>query len=86
MRDSKACSSSNTAKTNHEDGDGVDKGVSVSKGKGNEEGYTKIYLHTGDMRYHPKMKNYAALQNIKIDKIFLDTTYAHPKHKVNEHL
>lgn len=92
MRDSKACSSSITAKANNEDGDGdgdgggdeVDKGVSVSKG--NEGGYSKIYLHTGDMRYHPKMKNYAALQNIKIDKIFLDTTYAHPKHKVNNHL
>ena len=54
--------------------------------KGNEGGYSKIYLHTGDMRYHPKMKNYAALQNIKIDKIFLDTTYAHPKHKVNKRL
>lgn len=39
------------------------------------------YLHTGDMRYHPKMKLYDALQDIKIDKIFLDTTYAHPKHK-----
>ena len=68
MRDSKASNSSITAKANHEDGDGdgdgVDKGVSVSKGKGNEGGYSKIYLHTGDMRYHPKMKNYAALQNI----------------------
>jgi Cft2 family RNA processing exonuclease len=38
------------------------------------------YLHTGDMRYRPKMKLYPALQGIKIDKIFLDTTYAHPKH------
>ena len=38
------------------------------------------HLHTGDMRYCPEMKLYAALQNIKIDKIYLDTTYAHPKH------
>jgi hypothetical protein len=53
------------------------------KGGGGNEGYSKIYLHTGDMRYHPKMKKYPALQNVKIDKIFLDTTYAHPKHKVN---
>lgn len=52
------------------------------KGGWGNEGYSKIYLHTGDMRYHPKMKKYPALQNIKIDKIFLDTTYAHPKHKV----
>jgi DNA cross-link repair 1A protein len=46
------------------------------------EVYSKIFLHTGDMRFHKKMKSYPALQNIKIDKIFLDTTYAHPKHKV----
>lgn len=39
------------------------------------------HLHTGDMRYHPRMKEYPALQNIKIDRIFLDTTYAHPKHQ-----
>lgn len=38
------------------------------------------YLHTGDLRYHPKMKLYPALKGIYIDKIFLDTTYAHPKH------
>ena len=59
------------------------KGGKGSKGGGGNEGYSKIYLHTGDMRYHPKMKKYPALQNVKIDKIFLDTTYAHPKHKVN---
>ena len=50
-------------------------------GKGVE--YSKIYLHTGDMRYHPRMQQYPALRNIRIDKIFLDTTYAHPKHKVS---
>jgi hypothetical protein len=61
----------------------VDKVGKGSKGGGGNEGYSKIYLHTGDMRYHPKMKKYPALQNIKIDKIFLDTTYAHPKHKVS---
>lgn len=40
-----------------------------------------VHLHTGDMRYHSRMKHYPALQNLKIDRIFLDTTYAHPKHK-----
>ena len=48
--------------------------------------YSKIFLHTGDMRYHPRMQLYPALQNIRIDKIFLDTTYAHPKHKVSYHI
>jgi hypothetical protein len=48
-----------------------------------EVAYSKIFLHTGDMRFHKKMKSYPALQNIKIDQIFLDTTYAHPKHKVS---
>jgi DNA cross-link repair 1A protein len=41
-----------------------------------------VYLHTGDMRYDPKMKKYPHFNcNLHIDKIFLDTTYAHPKHK-----
>lgn len=39
-------------------------------------------LHCGDMRYHPKMKLYPALQPArgKINTIYLDTTYAHPRH------
>jgi DNA ligase-1 len=37
-------------------------------------------LHTGDMRYHPSMKVYPALVDTKVDRIYLDTTYAHPKH------
>ena len=75
-----------TIANNDDRGDKYDKGDKGDKGgkvRGGNEGYSKVYLHTGDMRYHPKMKNYAALQNLKIDKIFLDTTYAHPKHKVN---
>lgn len=40
-----------------------------------------VHLHTGDMRYHPRMKTYEALRTVKIDKVFLDTTYAHPKHQ-----
>ena len=38
------------------------------------------YLHTGDMRYHPKMKTYPALKGRAIDRVYLDTTYAHPRH------
>jgi L-ascorbate metabolism protein UlaG (beta-lactamase superfamily) len=38
------------------------------------------HLHTGDLRYCPAMKLYPALQGVKIDKVYLDTTYAHPKH------
>ena len=37
-------------------------------------------LHTGDMRFHPRMKCYPPLQRLFIDRIYLDTTYAHPKH------
>lgn len=40
-----------------------------------------MHLHTGDMRYHPRMKEIPALKGAKIDKLFLDTTYAHPKHQ-----
>ncbi|KAJ1398370.1 beta-lactamase-like protein [Ochromonadaceae sp. CCMP2298] len=38
------------------------------------------HLHTGDMRYSPAMKLYPALQSAKVDRLYLDTTYAHPKH------
>lgn len=38
------------------------------------------HLHTGDMRFHERMRSYPALQNINIDQLYLDTTYAHPKH------
>lgn len=39
----------------------------------------------GDMRYHPKMQSYPALKQQegggnKIDTIFLDTTYSHPRY------
>ena len=37
-------------------------------------------LHTGDMRYHPRMKMYKELVNVAIDRLYLDTTYAHPRH------
>jgi DNA cross-link repair 1A protein len=37
-------------------------------------------LHTGDMRYSPKMKLYKELENVKIHTLYLDTTYCSPKH------
>ena len=43
-----------------------------------------VHLHTGDMRYHEKMKTYPvirkAVANRKLDIVYLDTTYGHPKH------
>jgi DNA cross-link repair 1A protein len=42
------------------------------------------HLHTGDMRYHAKMKSYSLLQRAverrKLGVVYLDTTYGHPKH------
>ena len=43
-----------------------------------------VHVHTGDMRYHPKMQAYPVLNqgsiNRKIDTVLLDTTYSDPKH------
>lgn len=41
-----------------------------------------IHLHCGDMRYDPRMAADPALLAVrsKIDKLYLDTTYCHPKH------
>ena len=42
------------------------------------------HLHTGDMRYHRKFQSYPLLRQIvqdrKLDLVYLDTTYSHPKH------
>lgn len=39
------------------------------------------YLHCGDMRYRPAMKEDAQLQAaVGVDAVFLDTTYCHPRH------
>lgn len=42
------------------------------------------HLHTGDMRFHTKMKEYPLLKDViknrKLDLVYLDTTYGHPKH------
>ena len=37
-------------------------------------------LHTGDMRWHPRMGRHPALRARRIDLLFLDTTYASPQH------
>ena len=37
-------------------------------------------LHTGDMRWKSSLADAAALQGIRIDTLFLDTTYASSKH------
>ena len=37
-------------------------------------------LHTGDMRWKPSLADAPALQGLRIDLLFLDTTYASPKH------
>jgi DNA cross-link repair 1A protein len=36
-------------------------------------------LHTGDLRWHPRMANHPALRGTRIDILFLDTTYCLPK-------
>uniref|UniRef100_A0A7S2SCG2 DNA ligase n=1 Tax=Mucochytrium quahogii TaxID=96639 RepID=A0A7S2SCG2_9STRA len=42
----------------------------------------KLFLHCGDMRFHPDMKSDPLLKSIcsRVDIIFLDTTFAHEKH------
>lgn len=44
----------------------------------------RVHLHTGDMRYHPRMKDYPLIKKFaadrRIDLLYLDTTYSHPKH------
>lgn len=48
-----------------------------------EDGET-THLHTGDMRYHPRFQSYPLLSKStkqrKLDLVYLDTTYCHPKH------
>lgn len=39
-----------------------------------------MILHTGDMRWHPRMGQHPALRGRRIDLLFMDTTYGLPKH------
>lgn len=42
----------------------------------------KRYLHTGDMRYDPRMKLFKEIKDIpRVDILFQDTTYCNPKYK-----
>ena len=43
-------------------------------------GVLQNILHTGDMRWKPSLADAPALQGLRIDLLFLDTTYASPKH------
>jgi DNA ligase-1 len=38
------------------------------------------HLHTGDFRFCKEMKTLPIYKTVKIDILYLDTTYAHPKH------
>lgn len=40
----------------------------------------QVILHTGDMRWHPRMGQHPALRGRRIDLLFMDTTYGLPKH------
>ena len=37
-------------------------------------------LHTGDMRWQHSMVDHPALRGIQVDLLYMDTTYAVPKH------
>jgi hypothetical protein len=39
-----------------------------------------VHLHCGDMRFCPSMTEEPRLQSARVDRLFLDTTYAHPRH------
>ena len=42
----------------------------------------RTYIHSGDLRYHSGMKHEPILQQLKgkVDAMYIDTTYANPKH------
>lgn len=37
-------------------------------------------LHTGDMRWQPRLADHPALKACKVDLLYMDTTYSLPKH------
>ena len=52
--------------------------------KGGDSSNREFYVHTGDFRYHPRMKDYPllleAVRERNIHSVYLDTTYSSPKH------
>ena len=58
--------------------------LSVSSSSSSAGPLYTYHLHTGDMRFHEKFKSYPlikqAVTNRQLDILYLDTTYAQPKH------
>lgn len=40
----------------------------------------QMILHTGDMRWQPRLADHPALKACKVDILYMDTTYCSPKH------
>lgn len=40
----------------------------------------QMLLHTGDMRWQPRLADHPALKACKVDVLYMDTTYCSPKH------
>jgi len=39
-----------------------------------------VILHTGDMRWQPRLAEHPALRACKVELLYMDTTYCLPKH------
>lgn len=46
----------------------------------NKTGKPEVILHTGDMRWQPRLADHPALKACKVELLYLDTTYCLPKH------
>lgn len=40
----------------------------------------QVILHTGDMRWQPRLAEHPALKACKVELLYMDTTYCLPKH------
>ena len=40
----------------------------------------QVILHTGDMRWQPRLAEHSALKACKVELLYMDTTYCLPKH------